>query len=233
MLATDPNVWFGSGSCSIWNRTVATCLTTRKPCATGNGLVLLPKHRHFNITTLPPIKYLSSDHIMTWSVCRLCSSTRSVTLQIRIYDPTNIRWVAIEYLPISLTMRSVFAGTQRISVGLQLVLREVKEWPEVQNLHTDRLTMNWEFKYLIGGQGVGTVKLELQSGSNPAEKQLIYVRSGYPSWEDIPGWVFAWVTNQTKPDHQPKTGSLAGYPDLLLILVMAVMGDYRRLYSLQ
>jgi len=55
------------------------------------GPVLPPKTRHFNITTLPPIKYLSSDRIVTSSVCRLCSSSRPFSSRFQICDPTNIR----------------------------------------------------------------------------------------------------------------------------------------------
>jgi hypothetical protein len=65
VLGTGPNSRVGSESGSTRNRTVATGLTTRKTRPTGNGPVLPPKTRHFNITTLPPIKYLSSDCIMT------------------------------------------------------------------------------------------------------------------------------------------------------------------------
>ena len=178
MLATGPNSRVGSGSGSTQNRTVATVLTTQKTRPTGNGPVLPPKTRHFNITTLPPIKYLSSDRIMTWSVCRLCSSTRSFTSRSQIFDPTNIRWVAIEYPLISLKMGPFFTATQRISVESQIGQREVKERPELQILRTDHVMIQWELKYLIGGKGVGTVNLEPQSGSNPAKIPRVYVRSG-------------------------------------------------------
>jgi len=71
-------------------------LTTPKTRSFGNGPVLPPKTRDYNITTLSPIKYLSSDRIMTWSVGRLCSSSRSFPSRSEICDPTNICWVAIE-----------------------------------------------------------------------------------------------------------------------------------------
>jgi len=64
-LATGPNSRIGSFAGSARNRTVATGLTPRKTRPTGNRSVLPPKTQHFNITTLPPIKYLSSDLIMT------------------------------------------------------------------------------------------------------------------------------------------------------------------------
>jgi len=88
VLAMGPYSRFGSGSGS--NPTLNRC----------NGFP--HKTRHFNITTLPPIKYLSSDHIMMWSIRRLCSSSRSVTSRSQICDPTNICWVAIENTFISL-----------------------------------------------------------------------------------------------------------------------------------
>jgi len=87
VLVTGPNSRFGSGTGSY---------PEPNRC---NGFP--HKTRPFNITTLPPIKYLSSDRIMMWSVCRLCSSSRSCSSRSPICDPTNIRWVAIENLLIS------------------------------------------------------------------------------------------------------------------------------------
>jgi len=178
VVATGPNSRVGSGSGSTQNRTVATVLTSRKTRPTGNGPVLPPQARHFNITTLPPIKYLNSDRIMTWSVRRLCSSTRSFTSRSQICDPTNSRWVAIEYPLISLKMGTLFTASQWISVGSQIGQRQVKERPELQILRTDHVMIQWELKYLIGGKNVGTVNLEPWSCSNLAEKPRVYVWSG-------------------------------------------------------
>ena len=88
VLATGPNSLFSFGSSSNPepNR------RNRFPHKTQN----------FNTTTLPPIKYLSSDRIMIWSVCRLCIWSRSFTSRSQICDPTNIRSVAIENPLISL-----------------------------------------------------------------------------------------------------------------------------------
>ena len=88
VLATGPNSRFGSRSGpnpepNRWNR-------------------FPHKTRHFNISTLRPIKYLSSDRIKIWSVHRLCISSRSFTSPSQICDLTNIRWVAIETPLISL-----------------------------------------------------------------------------------------------------------------------------------
>jgi len=177
VLETGPNSPDGSGSGSTQNRTVATGLTTPKTRPTGNGPVFSPKTRYFNITTLPPIKYLSSDRIMTSSVHRLCSSTRSFSCRSQICHPTNIRWVAIEYPLISLKMGPFFTATKWISVGSQMGKREVKERLELHNLRNNHVTIRWELKYLVGGKGVGTVKLEPQSGSNPAENPWVCVQS--------------------------------------------------------
>jgi len=177
VLAMGPNSSVSSGSSSTQYRTVAMGLTTWKTRPFGNGPVLPPKTRHFNITTLPPIKYLSSDRIMTWSVHGLCSSSCSFTSRSQICDPTDIRWVAVEIPLMSLEICSVFTASRRISVGSQLGNREGKEQPELHNLRTDHVTIRWELKDIIGGKNVGTVRLEPRSGPNPAGNPWIYVQS--------------------------------------------------------
>jgi len=178
VLVTGPNARIGSGSGSTRNRTVATILATRKPWHTGNGPVLPRNTQHFNMTTVPPIKYLSSDRIMTWSVRRLCSSTRCVTSKSQICDLTIIHWVPIEYPIIPLKMGPFFTAIQWISVRSRIGKREGKERSELGIVRTDHVMTRWELKYLIGGKGVGIVKLEPRSSSNPAEKPLVHVLSG-------------------------------------------------------
>jgi len=171
VLATVPNsrVGFGSGSDPEPNRCNGSYHTDTRTIAIGP--VLPPKTRHFNITTLAPIKNLSSDRIMTWSVCRLFSSSRSFTSRFQICDPTNICWVAIENPIVSCKIGLHFTATQRISVRSQIWKREVKEGLELHNLHTDHLMMQSELKYLIGAKVVGTVKMEPRSGCNPAKNR--------------------------------------------------------------
>ena len=77
------------------------------------------KNQHLNLTNLAPVMYWSSDRIATWSVYRLSSITSSFTSRFQIYDPTNIRGVAIENPRISLCFGPVFTATHRISVGSQ------------------------------------------------------------------------------------------------------------------
>jgi len=53
----------------------------------------------FDYTVPPkfaPIKYLSSDHIMTWSVRSLCCFSRSFTSRSQICDWTNICWFIVK-----------------------------------------------------------------------------------------------------------------------------------------
>ena len=124
------------------------------------GPVLPPTTRHFNLTTLTPIKYLSSDRIVTWSVHRLCSFTSSFSSRVQICDPTNIRGVAIENPRISLRFGPFFTATQRISVGSQIWMPRVKELIILHNLRTDHVAVCSELTNLIGAKAVGTVNLE-------------------------------------------------------------------------
>ena len=58
---------------------------------------LVPFYRSYDFaSTLAPIKYLSSDRIMTWWICRLCSFSPSFMSRFQICNPTNIRWIAVE-----------------------------------------------------------------------------------------------------------------------------------------
>ena len=79
-----------------------------KPRTVVIGPVLPPKTRHWNLTTWPPIKYLSCDRIVTWSVYRSCSFTSSFISRFQICDPTNIRGVTIKNPRISLRIGSFF-----------------------------------------------------------------------------------------------------------------------------
>jgi hypothetical protein len=177
VLATGPNCRVSSGFGSTRTRTVAMDLTTRKTWTIGNGAVLPPKTRHSKFTILAPIKNLSSDCIRTWSVRRLCSVTPSFTSSLQICDPTSICWIANENLTISLKIRHYFTTTQRISVGLQIWMQEVKAGLKLNNLYIGYVMIRLQLIYLIGAQGVGTVYLEPQSGSNPAKYPRFYVQS--------------------------------------------------------
>jgi len=150
VLATVPNsrVGSGSGSDPEPNRCNGSYHTKTRTVAIG--LVLPPKTRHFNITSLPPIKYLSSDRIVTWSICKLCSFMRSFTSRFRICVTTNIRWVTIENPRISFQIWCYFTAILRILVGSQIWKWEVKERIKLHNLRIDHVTIRSELRYLIG-----------------------------------------------------------------------------------
>jgi len=142
------------------------------------GPVLPPITQHLNNTTLAPIKYLSSDHIVTWSVHRLCSFTSSFASCIQICDPTNIRRVAIEIPQIPLRIGPFFTATQRILVGSQIWMLEVKEIIILHNLHTNHVTVQSELTNLIGAKAVATINLEPWAGSNLTKYLRFYVWAG-------------------------------------------------------
>ena len=119
--------------------------------------VLPPKTRHFMCTILPPIKYLSFDRIVTWSVCRLCSLSRSCTSHCQIWDRTNIHGVTAENPPISPIQWRFVTVVQRILVHSQICQREVKKQLELQNLHVDLVMIQSDLKYLIGAKVAGSV----------------------------------------------------------------------------
>jgi len=132
------------------------------------GPVLPPNTRHFYFTSLAPMKYLSSDRIVTWSVHRFCSFTSSFAYRFQICDPTNIRGVPIENPQIPLRIGPFFTATQRISVGLQMWMLQVKELIILHNLRTNHVTVRSELTYLIGVKAVRTINLE----SNRTEPQV-------------------------------------------------------------
>ena len=172
-----PNSPVSSGFGSTQNRTVATGLTTLSTRTVGNGAVLPTKTRHFMCTILAPIKYLSSERIMTWSVRKLTSVTPSFTSRIQICDRTNDRGGAIENPRNSLNNRLYFTATQPISVRSQIRMQEVKEGLKLHNLRTDHDMIRSEVIYLIGTKAVMTVYLEPRFGSNPAKCPWFYVRA--------------------------------------------------------
>ena len=127
MLANGPYSQVSSGSGSTQNQTITTGLTTRKTRTIRKGPVLPPKTRHFKFTIFAPIKYLSSDSIATWSICRLCIFRRSVTSHIQICDWTNIHCVTVKNPGISLKMYPYFTASQWIPIESQIWMLKVKE----------------------------------------------------------------------------------------------------------
>ena len=156
--ATGPNYRVGSGSSSIRNRTVAMGLTTQNTRTVGNGPVLPSKTRHFNLKTLAPIECLSSDHIMTWFMCGLCSFSRSSTSRCQICDETNVCWVTIINPRTSLKTWCHFTAIQRILVRSQIWTGEVEERLNLHYLRIDHVMIWSELIFIIGVTVAGTVK---------------------------------------------------------------------------
>jgi len=144
---------------------MATGLPTRKTLTIGNGPVLPPKTRHFKFTMLAPIKYLSSDRTMTWSVRTLCSFIRSFTFRFQICDQTNIRWVAIENPQVSLEIWCYVPAIQRILIRLQIREREVEERVKLHNLRIHHVMIRWDLRYLIGAKVARTVRWNCSLGT--------------------------------------------------------------------
>jgi len=178
VLATGPNSRVSSVSGTTRNQTVATGHTTWTTQTIGHGPVLPPKTRHFKCTNLPPIKNLSSDRIMTWSLHTLCSFSRSFTSSCQISNRTNILWVAIENPPISLAIWRYFRAIPRILVRTHIWQLEVQRQLELHNLHTDDIMIWSELRYWISVKHGGTAKIELQSRYNPAKNSWFISHPG-------------------------------------------------------
>jgi len=103
---------------------------------------------------LVAIEYWSSYCIVTWSVRRLCSSSRSLTSRFQIWDLTDIPWVTVNKGQIWSEISGFSIVTQRILVGSHIWDWEVTERLELHNLRTNHVTLQSELKYLIGGKGV-------------------------------------------------------------------------------
>jgi hypothetical protein len=157
VLATVPNSWVGSGSGSDPEPNRCNRSYHTKTWTVAIGPVLPPKTRHFNRSWLAPIKNLRSDHIMTWSTCKLWSFLRSFTFHFQMCDWTINRCVSFENPRILRINGRCFTAILWILVGFQVWTREVKERIKLQNLRVDHVTIRSELKYLIGAKGVGTV----------------------------------------------------------------------------
>jgi len=129
------------------------------------GPVLPPKTRHLKCPILAPIKYLSSDHIITWWIRRFCSFSRSFTCRCQICYSTNIRGVAIENPRISLEICPYFTATQPISVGLHIWMLEVEDLVKPHNLRIHHGMIRSELKNLIGAKVGGNIIWNCGPGS--------------------------------------------------------------------
>jgi len=105
---------------------------------------------HYTVpATFAPMKYLRSQSVMKWSVCRLCSLSCLSTSWLQISDRTNIRWIAKKYRDILLFIRQLLIATQRLLVRSQIWQCELNERPMLHSIRTDHVIIRLEFKCLI------------------------------------------------------------------------------------
>jgi len=90
VLTTVAIRWVSSGSSSDPEPNCCNGSHHMKTRTVAIGPVLPPKTRHFNIISFAPIRYLSSDRIVTWSIRKLRSFMRSFTTGSHTCHPTNI-----------------------------------------------------------------------------------------------------------------------------------------------
>jgi len=145
-VATVPTLRIGSRSGSNLKPDHCNWFYRTKSWTLAIGPVLPPKTRQFNITSLLAIKYLSSNRIVTWSVCRLCSLRRCVTSRFQMYDTTTIYWVPIENPVILSVIWCYFTAIQWILVSSQISARGVKAQITLHNLHTDHVMIQSELR---------------------------------------------------------------------------------------
>jgi len=99
----------------------------------------------------------------------LSSCSPTFTSRIQSCDRTNIRGGAIDYPRNTLKHRLNLTATQRISVRLQIWMREVKEGLKPHNLRTDHVMIQSELIYIIGVRVTGTVKWSRGPGNKPTK----------------------------------------------------------------
>jgi len=184
---------------------------------------------HFKSTIFAPIKSLSYDRIMTWSVRKLSSFSPSFTSRIWICNRTNNRGGAIDNPRYSLKNSLYFTATQRISVRSQIWMREMKEGPKLIILRTDHVTIRWKLIYWIRAKAVGTLYLEPRFGSNPAKYPRFYVRAWEQPAKTKAVRDFGWYRYWTEQNCRSKPGPLVGYPDPLLTLHRITQGSIVRI----
>jgi len=147
------SVWFSLVQFgSVWSSLVRFVTQTKTQPSLSWRICYPDCGSNFTVSTpLPPLKYMSTHRIVTWSLRGLWSSGRYLTSRFPICDPTDIRWVAVKKGHIFSEICGYSIATQRILVGSHIWDWEVKEWVDLHNLCTDHIMIRSELKYLIGG----------------------------------------------------------------------------------
>ena len=155
MLATVPGYTAAVQVQLIWRPRFGS-RSLQKPdlLCLGGLLPRLDINQHFSVglepdhssdiavsTTFAAIKYFNYECIITWSVCRLCSSSSYFSSRFEIYDLTDICWVVVKSGKVLGKIRRFLITTERILVRSHIWNRHVKEQLELYNLHTGHVTI--------------------------------------------------------------------------------------------
>jgi len=130
-----------------------------------------------NVTTLPPIKDMSSDCIVRWCIHWFCSFSYSFISRVQICNLTNICAVAINNPQISLKICPYLIPTAQISFRSQIWMLEATELVSLHSICIHHVMIRSEIKNLTAAKPVGTVQLEPRSASTLAQKPLFLVWS--------------------------------------------------------
>jgi hypothetical protein len=151
VLATVPGY---PAAVRVWNWTgwsSSGCYPENRGTHRVRGRVGTGPRFHFTVTsTLAPIKYLSSDHIATWSIRDLCRLMPYFISLSQMDDWINIRGAAVKFSRKSRQNDRVFIATPWQLVRLQIAAQEIKEGIKLHISHIDYVTILSEHKYLIG-----------------------------------------------------------------------------------
>jgi len=131
--------------------------TIRKIRTVGNGRVLTPKIRHLKWTIVSPMKHMSCDCTVTWSISRECSFRCSCTFHCQICNQTNICWVTMKNRQISQKIWCYFTTIQQMLVQLQIPKREVQEQSKLYHQLIHHVVILSEHRDGIGASCTGTV----------------------------------------------------------------------------
>jgi len=163
-----------------WKRdkTVATVLPHEIHGRLPFGPISTSKHGLCKPRCFAPIRYLSSDRIMTWCICRLCRLGCSITSRCQNWLPTNVCWVSVENPRLSVIIYAYSKATETNISPISIL----KVWGEVsaytaQSTYTScydlirTQILNWS-------QKCSSRKLDLRSGSYLGKEHRVSVWSG-------------------------------------------------------
>jgi len=152
-------------------------LTTRKTGTVAFGLVPTRQPSPCKPGISPRIKYLSSEHIVTWCIRELCSFKTSLMYRSAILNLSNIGCVAVKNPRFGRDFVWSFIATKQILFEVHWRPRGERApktgfytyRPCLDTIRTRKL--NWRQNYR-------NREMEPRSGCNQAKKPWVHVQSG-------------------------------------------------------